>query len=124
MNSLDNIIVKGLKIFAYHGVNPEEKRDGQNFIVDVEAGISLLSAGKSDNLEQTVSYAKIIKTVKRVMQEDKYDLLEKVAQRIADEIFAEYSAVREVSVTVKKPQAPISADFDYVAVQINRKREF
>lgn len=121
---MDNIIVKGLKIFAYHGVNPEEKRDGQNFIIDVEAGVSLLSAGKSDNLEQTVSYAKIIKTVKKVMQEDKYDLIEKVAQRIADEIFTEYPAVREVSVTVKKPQAPISADFDYVAVQINRKREF
>lgn len=119
---MDKIIIKGLNIFAYHGVNPEEKQDGQNFIVDIDAYADLEQACLSDDLSQTVSYAKIIKTVKKVMLEDKYDLLERALQRIAEQILEEYPLIKEVSVTLKKPEAPISAVFDYVAAEITRKR--
>lgn len=122
MKHLDKIIIKGLNIFAYHGVNPEEKQDGQNFIVDIDAYADLEQACLSDDLSQTVSYAKIIKTVKKVMLEDKYDLLERALQRIAEQILEEYPLIKEVSVTLKKPEAPISAVFDYVAAEITRKR--
>ncbi|MCR4925850.1 MAG: dihydroneopterin aldolase [Clostridiales bacterium] len=120
---MDKIIVKGLKVFAYHGVNSEEKENGQNFIIDASVSTYIYKASCTDDLNETVSYAKIIKTIKRVMLEKKYDLIESVAQRIAEQIFEEYPSVEEVTVAVKKPQAPISADFDYVAVEITRKRE-
>ena len=110
-------------MFAYHGVNPEEKRDGQNFILDITADVDLSRPCRTDNVEDTVSYAKVMKTAIRVMNEASYDLLEKVSQRVADQILEEYPPIQTVEITLKKPEAPIRADFDYVAVHIVRRRE-
>ncbi len=120
---MDKIIVKGLKLFAFHGVNPEEKEDGQNFIIDITASLSLCVPCSTDNVDDTVSYAKIIKTARRVFLQEKYDLLEKAAEVVADAVLSEFEKISEVTVTVKKPEAPIKADFDYVAVEITRSRK-
>ena len=119
---MDKIIVKNLELFCYHGVNPEEKVDGQIFVFDVEAEVDLSLPCKTDNVDDTVSYAKIIKTVRRVAQSEKNDLLEYVAQRVVDELFDEFSKIEKIVLTLKKPEAPIKADFSYVAVQIERVR--
>ena len=119
---MDRIIIKNLKLFCYHGVNPEEKVDGQNFIFDIEAGVDLTTPCVTDNVDDTVSYAKIIKTVRRVAQSEKNDLLEKVAQRVADALFEEFDKINAVKILLKKPEAPIKADFSYVAVEIERIR--
>lgn len=119
---MDKIIIKDLKLYCYHGVNPEEKEDGQLFAFDIDAFVDLSVPCKSDFVDDTVSYAKIIKTVRRTAQSEKNDLIERVAQRVADAVLNEYEKIHSVIVTVKKPQAPIKADFDYVAVQIERKR--
>lgn len=120
---MDKIIVKDLKLFCYHGVNPEEKENGQNFVFDIEAGVDLKTPCMTDNVDDTVSYAKIIKTVRRVAQSEKNDLLERVAQRVADELFSEFDKINSLVITLKKPEAPIKADFQYVAVTIERSRE-
>lgn len=120
---MDKIIIRGLKVFAYHGVNPEEKVEGQNFVADITAYRSVSKAGRTDDLNDTVSYAKMLKTAVRVMSEDKYDLLERVAHRVAEQILEEYESIERVDVCLKKPEAPINADFDYVAVEISRTRE-
>ena len=120
---MDKIIVKNLELFCYHGVNPEEKVDGQIFIFDVEAEVDLSLPCKTDNVDDTVSYAKIIKTIRRVAQSEKNDLIERVAQRVADELFSEFDKIEALKITLKKPQAPIKADFDYVAVEIERERQ-
>ena len=119
---MDKIIVKDLKLFCYHGVNPEEKVDGQNFLFDIEAFLDLDLPCKTDNVDDTVSYAKIIKTVRRVAQNEKNDLLEHVAQRVVDALFEEFPKIEKIILTLKKPEAPIKADFSYVAVQIERVR--
>ena len=120
---MDKIIIKDLKLYCYHGVNPEEKEDGQNFIFDIEAKIDLSCPCKSDDVNDTVSYAKMIKTVRRVAQSEKNDLLERVAQRVADAILDEYDKIKSVKILLKKPEAPIKADFSYVAVEIKRERK-
>lgn len=120
---MDKIIIKGLKVFAYHGVNPEEKVEGQNFVADITAYRSVEKAGQTDDLNDTVSYAKMLKTAIRVITEDKYDLLERVAHRVAEQILAEYESIERVDVCIKKPEAPMKADFDYVAVEISRTRD-
>ncbi len=120
---MDQIEIRGLTVFAYHGVNPEEKRDGQRFILDITADVDLSVPCKTDCVEDTVSYAKVMKTAIRVMQEASYDLLEKVSQRVAEQILEEYRPIERVEITLKKPDAPIHADFDYVAVHIVRCRE-
>lgn len=119
---MDKILIRDLKIFAYHGVNPEEKEQGQNFIFDIDLSVNMIKACFSDNVEDTVSYAKVIKTVTRVCTAEKYDLLEKVAQVVCDEILEEYPAVFNISLTLKKPDAPMKADFGWVGVSVYRER--
>lgn len=120
---MDKIIVKNLEIFAYHGVNSEEKRDGQPFVFDITAYTDLSLPCATDNVDDTVSYAKIIKLVRSVTQSEKNDLIERVARRVADALLNEFSRLDSVKIQLKKPQAPIKARFDYVAVEIERTRE-
>lgn len=120
---MDKIIVKNLKIYAYHGVNPEEKEDGQNFIFDITASLDLDTPCKSDDVNDTVSYAKIIKSVTRIATSEKNDLLERVAERVASGLFEDFPKIQKLKITLKKPEAPIKADFDFVAVEIERKRK-
>ncbi len=120
---MDKIIVKDLELFCYHGVNPEEKEDGQIFVFDIEAGVDLSLPCYTDNVDDTVSYAKIIKIVRKVAQSEKNDLIERVAQRVVNELFNEFEKIKTLKITLKKPQAPIKADFNYVAVEIERERQ-
>lgn len=119
---MDKIVIKGLKIFAYHGVNPEEKQDGQNFILDMECFTCLDAPCLSDNLDDTVSYAKIIKTVTAAFLAEKNDLIERAARRVCDAVLEEYPSISGVHLLLKKPDAPIKADFEYVGVEIEVNR--
>lgn len=119
---MDKIIIKGLKAYAYHGVNPEEKEKGQPFVADITAHADLSRASQTDDLNDTVNYSKMSKAVRKVMHEEKYNLIEKVAGRICEELLAEFPGISEVEVTLKKPRAPMSGDFDYVAVSLTRRR--
>ena len=119
---MDKISIKGLKLFAYHGVNPEEKENGQNFVIDLDYYVNIARACQMDTLDDTVSYAKVVKTIRRVFTAEKYDLIERAAQVIADAELDEFDDIFKVEVTLKKPEAPISAEFDYVAVSIMRER--
>lgn len=120
---MDKILIKGLKLFAYHGVNPEEKENGQDFIFDIELYVNMNKACHSDNVEDTVSYAKVVKTVRRAFTAQKYDLLERCAEITAQAILDEYSEVLRVDLTLKKPQAPVNAEFKYMGVNIVRSRD-
>lgn len=119
---MDKIIIDSLKIFAHHGVNPEETDIGQWFVVDITAWANLSDACRTDELDDTVSYADIIKTVRKAMTEKNCKLLEHAAQRTADAIFESYEQIRHVSIRIRKPDAPIKADFGFVAVEIERDR--
>ncbi len=119
---MDRILVRNLKIFAYHGVNPEEKEDGQNFVFDIDAYVDISIPCVSDNVEDTVSYAKIIKETVRIFTSQKDDLLERAAQRVADGLFESFDKIKKLRILLKKPEAPIKADFEYVGVEIFRER--
>ena len=120
---MDKIIVKGLKLFAYHGVNPEEKVAGQNFVLDITAELDTKKAQYSDNVDDTVSYAKIIKTVRAVFTEKSYDLIEAAANRVGVAVMQTYPEISRVTVLLMKPEAPIKAEFEYVAVEQTITRE-
>ncbi|MBR7092203.1 MAG: dihydroneopterin aldolase [Clostridia bacterium] len=120
---MDKIFIQGLQVFAYHGVNPEEKRDGQLFIADITAELDLTAAGESDNLAETVSYSALIKRAGAVLRDERYNLLETAALRVIRALLYEYRALSRVTVRLQKPQAPIRARFDTVGVEISRSRE-
>ena len=119
---MDKIIIKGLKVHAYHGVNKEEKENGQLFIVNAELSTSLKNAALTDNVRDTISYSAASKLIVKTVRERSYDLLETVADRITLSLFNKFDKLNEVTVTLLKPQAPINLEFEYMGVEIHRKR--
>jgi dihydroneopterin aldolase len=119
---MDEIYIKGLKIFAYHGVNPEETENGQEFELDITMYADLSAARLTDNLEDTINYAAARKIISAVMTERPYKLIEHVAEVVATALLDNFDKLLKVDVTLKKPNAPMSAVFDYVAVKITKSR--
>lgn len=120
---MDKIKIQGLRLYAYHGVNPEEKVDGQMFFLDISCSLSLCVPCATDCVEDTVSYAKILKTARSAFLSEKFDLLETAAEAVAKAVLSAFGTIKEITVCVRKPQAPIQADFEYVAVEITRTPE-
>lgn len=119
---MDKIVISGLRVKANHGVNPEEKEFGQWFIVDVEASLDLSRPCFSDRIGDTVSYAQVIKRISSAMTERTFSLIEAAAQYCVDSLMSDFPQISFVKFTLKKPDAPIDALFDYVAVEIERAR--
>ncbi|MFI9381250.1 dihydroneopterin aldolase [Kutzneria sp. NPDC052558] len=117
----DRITLTGLRVFGYHGVFEHEKRDGQDFLIDVTVWLDLTAAAASDDLTQTVHYGELAERVAAIVAGDPRDLIETVAGDIADEVLTD-DRVREVEVTVHKPSAPIPLSFQDVAVTVHRVR--
>ena len=118
----DQILLQGMQFYGYHGVNPEERVLGQRYVVDLTADLDLSPAGKTDRLEDTVSYSHIYRTVRTVMEGEPRNLLESAAEAIADRVLAEFP-VNAVSVTVKKPNPPVrGSSIELAAVRIHRSR--
>ena len=114
----NTLIVKNLKIFAYHGVNDEEKINGQNFLIDAEIFTDKLRGYESDQLENVLNCSKIIKEITAFFKKQSYNLIEKAAESTAKHLIQTFRQINEITLTIKKPEAPISADFDYFAVKI------
>lgn len=117
---MDKIILKNIKIYAYHGAIPEENKLGQNFYVDLELFLSLKEAGQTDDIYKSVSYAEIYIEVEKIVKKENYNLIETVAEKIANGILEKYKKIKNIKVQVRKPQAPINGYFDYVGVEIYR----
>ena len=120
---MDKIIMKNMEFYGYHGVLIEEQIKGQNFYIDLEMYLDLKKAGNNDNLEDTVDYSKIYDIIKYITENYKFRLIEKLADSISREILSKYEMIKEVVVCVKKPDAPISGTFDFVGVEIKRKKD-
>lgn len=119
---MDKIMGRGLRFYGCHGVLEEEQLKPQLFEVDFDLYVDLTAAGQSDDLRQTVDYGQVFHTVRRVVEEEHYKLLEALAERLAQVLLEQFS-IREVDITVYKPQAPVPGDFKYFAVKIHRSRQ-
>ena len=123
LKSADKIIMKDMAFFGYHGVLKEERALGQKFIVSIELSLSLKEAGKTDDISKTVSYAEVYDMVKKIVENVKFMLLEALAENISTMILKNFQMISEVSVEIKKPEAPIPGIFNYMAVKIDRSRD-
>lgn len=119
MDFLDEIALTGLTVFGHHGVFDFERRDGQEFTIDLRLGLSLRDAAASDDVTDTVHYGELADTVAAIVAGEPVNLIETLAQRIADAVLAD-TRVNTVTVTVHKPHAPIGQTFSDVAVSIHR----
>lgn len=119
----DRIIVKGLQVFARHGLLPEETRLGQRFVVDVTAWLDLRPAGVADDYARTVCYDALIRQVAEVLTERRFHLIEAAAEAVAGAVLARFPPVERVMVEVRKPSAAIDAVFEHVAAAVERARD-
>ncbi|NHF63829.1 dihydroneopterin aldolase [Microcella pacifica] len=117
----DTITLSGVRARGHHGVLADERRDGQEFVVDVALTLDLARAAASDDVADTVHYGELAEAIVAAIERDPVDLIETLAERIAA-LVLEHAAVHEVVVTVHKPHAPIRVPFDDVAVTITRSR--
>ncbi|MFJ4037240.1 dihydroneopterin aldolase [Microbacterium sp. NPDC090007] len=121
MDAADHITLTGVRAFGYHGVYPDEKREGQEFVVDATLTLSLRRAAETDDVVDTVHYGELAERLVAIVAGDPVDLLETLAQRLADDVMRD-GRVDAVTITVHKPQAPIPVPFGDVSVQITRGR--
>lgn len=119
---MDTVMIRGLRVYAYHGVKEEEKRKGQPFVLDIDVSADMTAACESDDIDQAINYSKVTKVAVATMLSEKNDLIERAAHRVATAILEAFPA-KEVTVTLKKPRAPVGADFDYMAVRVTRRRD-
>ena len=117
----DLIELLGLRAFAHHGVFDHERQDGQSFVIDLQVRLPLGDAAGSDDLGRTVHYGELAERVVAAVESDPVDLIETVADRVAD-VALSFPRVESVRVTVHKPEAPITVPFDDVRVVIERSR--
>lgn len=117
----DRLAVRGIAVHGHHGVFDFERREGQEFVIDVVLGVDTRGAARSDDLHDTVDYGTLVDQVRSAVANDPVDLIETLAQRVAD-VCLGHEQVADVEVTVHKPHAPIQATFEDVALTINRSR--
>ena len=119
----DHIRVEGIAVFARHGVLPEEEVLGQRFYLGIDAELDLAPAGRADDVALTVSYADLTAIAVTIATEQRFQLIEALAESIAQEILAHFPAIAAITVRVDKPSAPIPAVIDLAGITITRRRE-
>jgi dihydroneopterin aldolase len=115
----DQIAITGIRGFGYHGLFDSEKKSGQEFIVDIRIEADLSEACQSDQIESTIDYGKVAMRVKELIETGSFNLIERLAEVIAESVKQEFQA-RAVEVTVHKPSAPVDLQFEDISVTIKR----
>ncbi|MEJ6489105.1 dihydropteroate synthase [Leucobacter sp. USCH14] len=115
----DRITLTGLEVFAHHGVFDFERAQGQRFLIDAEVAVDLAGAAADDALARTVHYGELADAIADAVGRDPVDLIETVAERIAD-VALGFDGVRSATITVHKPDAPIGRTFSDVSVTVVR----
>ncbi len=120
----DEIFVRKIKAYGYHGVFEKENREGQWFFVDLKMRLSLAEAAATDDLEKTVNYAAAAAVAKACVEiRPPFRLIEKLAGTIAERILEAFPRVRSVEVRVHKPHAPAGLEFEDLGVKIEISRD-
>ena len=117
---LDQIHIRGLEVFANHGVFPEETRLGQKFVLDLTLYLDTRSAGVADDLERSVNYGEVSAFATSYMQVKPYKLIEAAAENLAEELLLRYPLLAGVELELKKPWAPVGLPLETVSVEIRR----
>jgi dihydroneopterin aldolase len=115
----DSIELRGLRVVGIHGALPEEQTRPQPFEVDLDVMADLATAGRSDDLADTLDYGALVEVVAKVVTGERFQLLERLAERIAEVVLEDRRAV-SVTVAVRKLRPPVPVDLATAGVRITR----
>ena len=117
---MDYISIDNLETFGYHGVFEEEAFLGQKFLVTAKLYMDTRQAGMTDDLKASLDYGEACQVIKKLVETERYMLIERLAEEIASKLLLTFSVLRSVEITVKKPWAPVHVSVDTVSVTIKR----
>ena len=117
---LDEMILSGLKVYAWHGVYEEEREKGQNFIINARIFYDTVSVAETDSVEDTIDYAKVSLYINEYMRVHQFNLIETVANKLARKLLIKFPLIQSIELEVMKPEAPIPVPFSNVSVRVNR----
>ena len=117
---MDKIHIKNLEVFARHGVFPEENVLGQKFVVSAVLYTSTREAGRADDLAKSIHYGEVSRVITEFMEQNTFQLLETVAERLAEELLLNTERLEKISLEIKKPWAPVGLPLETVSVEIER----
>jgi 7,8-dihydroneopterin aldolase/epimerase/oxygenase len=118
----DQVHLQGMVFYGHVGVHESEKVRGQDFIIDASLFCPPLAACESDALDQTIDYGQAYALIQDIVQNARFDLIERLADEIAARLLDRFQLAEMVEITVSKPHAPISGHFQAMSVRITRKR--
>ena len=118
---MDQIYIENLELFGYHGVLEQEQELGQKFVVSATLFLDTRKAGKTDSLKESLDYSEVCQKIKEIVERQRFLLIERVAEIIAEKLLLTFDLLKEVEITVKKPWAPVMVHLDTVSVTIRRK---
>ena len=118
---MDYIKITGLKIFAHHGVLPEEKKNGQDFYINARLFYSMKQPGKTDDLNDAINYAQVCAFMTETFNAQSFDLIEAAAEHLCHAVLLEFSALEKIELELCKPHAPIGLPFTDVSVNMTRQ---
>ncbi|MDX6287361.1 MAG: 7,8-dihydroneopterin aldolase/epimerase/oxygenase [Frankiales bacterium] len=122
MGESDMIVLRGLRVRGNHGVLPEERSNGQIFVIDAVLSVDVTMAAQSDNLADTIDYAALAQRLAAIVEGEPVDLIETLAARLVAECLTD-RRVQHAEVTVHKPEAPVGLPVDDIAVTVSRGRK-
>lgn len=118
----DRILLEGMVFEGTHGVYPEEQVTPQPFEVDVELTLNLQPAGLADDLGLTADYARVFDACRQIVESTRFNLIEALAEAIAQELLADFPAVESVTVRIRKPKVQLGGPFRSAGIEIRRRR--
>ena len=120
---MDQLRIKDLEVYAYHGVFPAEKELGQRFVLDLWVDYEMTRAARTGDLEASIHYGILAEQLTEWMQAEKIDLIETVAFQLVQKIFESYAFVEKVRLELKKPWAPVPLPLETCSVTIEREKK-
>ena len=120
---MDFITIKNISIYAYHGLLPEERERGQEFLISVKIEANFAGISATDNIQETINYAYVVEEIQTIFTSNNFNLIETLAEKIANHLLDIYQQIEGIEITVEKPRPPLPSITQGVAVTVYRSRK-
>jgi dihydroneopterin aldolase len=118
----DRLFIRGIAVFARHGLHAAEAELGQRFDIDLVLEFDTSEAGRTDDYSRTVCYGSVFQTVRDIAENQRFKLIEALGEAIAERVLADYPRLDAVEIEIRKPSAPVAGIFDTIGLSIRRVR--
>jgi len=118
----DRLFIRGIAVFARHGLHAAEAELGQRFDIDLVLELDTSEAGRTDDYSRTVCYGTVFETVRAIAENERFKLIEALGETIAERLLADFPRLTAVEIEIRKPSAPVAGIFDTIGLSIRRDR--